>query len=302
MSDRLYLRLDEDDAHGPEADVPAGSLRSYAVAPALAGCVSHVLHCRERVAAGYELREHVLPDGAVHLVFNLGDPPSAGESGGGLRVEAIGASAAPALVRLRGRIDGWSVTLRPGAAAALLGVPAGEIAGTAVPLDALWRQDADALIERMAEAADDAERHALLQRALLRRLARRPHPVRREPQAAALHAVRAIAATGGRGRVADLARAMGLSERRLQQLFQAQVGLTPRQWSRLVRLHDCLRALRRAAACAHPPAWAELAAGHGFFDQSHLVNEFRALAGLTPGEFVRRTRRHDASGSSKTAG
>jgi AraC-like DNA-binding protein len=30
------------------------------------------------------------------------------------------------------------------------------------------------------------------------------------------------------------------------------------------------------------PNWGALAHGLGFADQSHLVNEFRALAGLTP--------------------
>ena len=52
-------------------------------------------------------------------------------------------------------------------------------------------------------------------------------------------------------------------------------------WSRLARLHSCLRLLRGGA----PPAWAAVAADSGFYDQSHLVNEFRALCGLTPTEF-----------------
>ncbi|HUG25993.1 SDR family oxidoreductase [Piscinibacter sp.] len=40
----------------------------------------------------------------------------------------------------------------------------------------------------------------------------------------------------------------------------------------------------------------DLAVDSGFYDQSHLVNEFRALCGLTPTEFLARS----ASGSSKT--
>ena len=46
----------------------------------------------------------------------------------------IGASATPAVVRMRGRVEGRSITLRPGAAAALLGIPAGELAETTVAL------------------------------------------------------------------------------------------------------------------------------------------------------------------------
>jgi AraC-like DNA-binding protein len=94
--------------------------------------------------------------------------------------------------------------------------------------------------------------------------------------------------------VPALAAEVGLGERRLQQLFSAQFGLSPRRWSRLARLHRCLRDLR-----AQPQrSWAEVALDGGFFDQSHLTNEFRALCGCTPAEY----RRLAVSESSKTAG
>ena len=286
--ERLYVRLDEDPLHGPEAAPPAGSLRAFPVAAALGGHVAHILGYREALPAGQEVLERVLPDGAVRLVFNFGDAPSAGE-GAGQPVEAVGAAAAPARVRLRGRIEGLSVTLRPGAAAALLGVPADEVAHTAVHLDELWRGEGAELRERMAAAPDDAARVALLEAALRRRLAAgdgAPHP-------AALHAAQLIAASGGRRPLREVADAVGLGERRLQQLFRQQVGLSPGAWRRLARLHACLRALRRPAVAG----WAELALDGGFYDQAHLANEFKALCGLTPTEFLGRAISH----SSKTA-
>jgi AraC-like DNA-binding protein len=271
--------------------MPAGSLHAFAVPAPLGQHVAHILRYRETVPEGRELRERVLPDGAVRLVFNLGDAPSAGE-GAGLPVEAVGASAAPALVRLRGRVEGLSVTLRPGAAAVLLGLPASEIAGTAVDLDLLWRGRGAELRERMAGQRDDAARVALLCDVLQQRLGEgraAAHP-------AAMRAAQMIAASGGRRSLREVAAAVGLGERRLQQLFRQQVGLSPRAWGRLARLHACLRALRQQALLP-TPAWAELALDAGFYDQSHLVNEFKALCGLTPTEFLGRA----VSGSSKTA-
>jgi AraC-like DNA-binding protein len=289
MAERLFLRLDDDPLHGPESSVPAGTLRALPVGAALRGHVSHILRYRETFAEGHEVRERVLPDGAVRLVFNFGDAPSAGE-GAGQAVEAIGASALPVVVRMRRKVDGISVTLRPGAAAALLGLPAGDISRSALHLDALWRGEGALLLGRMAEAPDDAARTALLHAALQRRLGGG------EPagNAIALHAVRRIAAAGGREPLRDVAAAVGVGERRLQQLFHTHVGLSPRAWSRLARMHGCLRALRLQPA----PAWAEVALDGGFYDQSHLVNEFRALCGVTPTEFLGRA----IAGSSKTAG
>src|SRR5687768_6187542 len=109
MSERLFLRLDEDELHGPEADVPAGTMRAFEVSSALRPYVASIQLYRETFAPGREVAERVLPDGAVRLVFNLGDAPSSG-SDDGLVAGAIGASAAPALVRLSGRIDAFSVT------------------------------------------------------------------------------------------------------------------------------------------------------------------------------------------------
>jgi methylphosphotriester-DNA--protein-cysteine methyltransferase len=139
----------------------------------------------------------------------------------------------------------------------------------------------------MHEAPDDAARSRLLQgtlQARVRDAAAGPAPV--------AQAARLIASAGGQRPLREVADALGIGERRLQQLFHAEVGLSPRSWSRLARLHACLRALRQHAA----PRWAELAVDAGFYDQSHLANEFQALCGLSPTLFL------TVSGSSKTGG
>jgi AraC-like DNA-binding protein len=285
MSERLFIRLEEDPLCGPEADTPAAALHAFAVDAALAPYLSQILLYREALpAAG--VMEHVLPDGAVRLAFHFGDRPAAA----GAPAEIIGAWSAPARVGLRGKVDGITVTLRAGAAAALLGVPAGEMANTAVALDAVWGAPARDLYAQLAQAASDAARVRVLQAALQRRLCAGGHAL----DGTAAYAAGLIARSGGALSVPQAARSAGVGERRLQQLFFAHVGLPPRTWSRLARLHACVRALRRPA----PVPWAVRAADGGFYDQAHLINEFRALAGMTPEQFVQRA----VSASSNTAG
>lgn len=293
MTERLFLRLAGDPVHGPESTVPAGTLRAFAVGARLAPHVSQILCYREIFAEGAEVVERVLPDGAVRLVIHLGDGMPADlarKENDRLGGVAIGACAAPVLLRWRrGRTHSLSVALRPGAASALLGVPAGELSGVAVPLEALWGSGFAGLRERMVEEPDDGRRVALLRAALEQRLARAVLPI--HPGAAQAAAL--FAASAGRMRPREVARAVGLGERRLQQIFGAEVGMSPKAWSRLVRLHACLRALRKGPQA---PAWAALAADGGFYDQAHLANEFQALCGLSPTEFLRRGVAH----SSKT--
>lgn len=291
MGERIFLRLDGDPACAPETGVPSDTLREFAVSAPLRNHVSHIVAYRELIPQGSELVERILPDGAVHLIFNL-DPEKSPGAGARWSAGAAGATAAPVLLRMHGPVHGLSVTLRPGAAAAILGMPAAEIEGQSISLDDLWAGGAAEMLGKISEAPDDAARIAMLQQILvtrLQRLDRDDAMARRQ----AMGAARLMAASAGRLPLRDVAEAIGVGERRLQQIFRLQVGLSPRAWGRVARLHACLRALR-----LHPaPRWSELAADTGFYDQSHLINEFQSLCGLSPVLFLDRT----VSGSSKTA-
>jgi AraC-like DNA-binding protein len=279
LNQRLFVRLDEDLLQGPESGVPLPTLRAFAVLPALRPWVAGVMLYRETFAPGHEVVERVLPDGTLRLVVNLAEA--------GAELLLIGPSTTAALVRLGGRMHGLSLTLRPGAAPVLFGLPAGALGAAAVPLHELWGAAADVLASRVHEAHDDAAGVQAVQDALLAQLLRGPA----ESPVFAAQAQRLLALPGTK--VPAVAAALGIGERRLQQLFHEQVGLPPRQWARLARLHGGLRLLRREPALP----WAQLAAAAGYSDQAHLTHDFRALCGITPTDF----RRLAASGSYKTA-
>lgn len=291
MGERLFLRLDGDPVCAPETGVPADTLHEFPVWAPLRGHVAHIVAYRELIPDGTEFVERVLPDGAVHLIFNL-DPARSPGAAARWSAGAAGAVAAPVLLRMRGPIHGLSVTLRPGAVAAVLGMPAAEVTGQSVPLDALWPGEAAAVLEQIAEAPNDATRIAVLQQALANRL-QRADPGDEMARRQAMAAARLMAASAGQLPVRDLAEAIGVGERRLQQIFRLQLGLSPRAWGRVARLHACLRSLRLQPA----PSWSEVAADTGFYDQSHLINEFQSLCGLSPTLFLDRA----VSGFSKTA-
>lgn len=264
MPERLFLRLHDELSHGPESSLPAGSLQVHEPSAALRPWVAGLMRYREDFGTAQDLSERVIPDAALRLVIPLdgSGPPL-----------LIGLSTRPALLPLRGRIEGLSLTLRAGAAGALLGaVPAAELREQALPLDLFWRGEATRLQDRLLDSPE-AARLPALEKALQQRLAG-TQPDSRCAQAVALLAAQAEAARP----VAALVARSGYSERRLQQLFSAELGLPPKTYSRLLRLHASLRRLRLPA----PPDWAALALEGGYADQSHLVHEFRRFTGLTP--------------------
>jgi transcriptional regulator GlxA family with amidase domain len=101
-------------------------------------------------------------------------------------------------------------------------------------------------------------------------------------------ALRAFGEGDGGVRVRDVARRVGLSDRRFIEVFRAEVGMTPKAYSRVRRFQRALAAAR--AVGAGRPEWARVAAACGYFDQSHLVHDFREFSGFGPAECLRQFR------------
>jgi AraC-like DNA-binding protein len=91
--------------------------------------------------------------------------------------------------------------------------------------------------------------------------------------------------------VAAAAEAAGLSERQFRRLFRARYGVAPKRYQRAVRVDRMLRQI-------HPRPWEADAHAErpiAFADQPHAIREFRALTGLTPGQYVRAKAQGDAT-------
>jgi AraC-like DNA-binding protein len=226
-----------------------------------------VTACSDRYAAPVE--ERIFPDGAVHLIFNIGTPPT-GERGAHLRSLAMGPTLGPTTIVLAGAIDQVCVRLGVGEAAAVLGVPARSIVDHGVALDDLWGDAASELLDQLAHTQGNRQR--LVEDALRVRIARASLPAR-----AVRVALQRIARSNGAVRVRDLVDELGVSERRLQQLFHEHVGLSPKQMCRLARFRTVVARWRE-----HRGSWSDLAYAAGYYDQAHLVNDLRSFTGLTP--------------------
>ncbi len=80
--------------------------------------------------------------------------------------------------------------------------------------------------------------------------------------------------------LSELAELAGLSISRFAVRFSAEVGVSPQQYVRLVRVRHAQQLLRRGL----PPSI--VAVEVGFFDQSHLCRHFKRMLGATPGEWL----------------
>ncbi|WP_394835539.1 AraC family transcriptional regulator [Pendulispora rubella] len=164
---------------------------------------------------------------------------------------------------------------RPGSARAFLGVALHELTNRVVSVDELWGRNAARWRDRLEGGSLQATIHTL-EAALLEQLdPKQVDPWReRLVRGAVKELEEAPHAT-----LSEVAARLGVGERRFRQVFREEIGLSPKRFARIARI-------RRVLAKAGRTAWAQLAAEAGFFDQAHLVAEFRDLLGVAPTSFL----------------
>ncbi len=210
--------------------------------------------------------QQVLTHPNVHLVFEA--PASA----------VYGVQRAVFTRRLEGAGHVFGVKFRPGGFRPLLGSAVAELADRRVPAAELFGP-AVAEAERTVAATADVAAMTRAAEGFLRGLLPEPDPVAEEVAAI----VERITGRPSLFRVDELAADLGMSVRALQRLFAEYVGAAPKWVLRRARLHE---AAARADGGARVD-WAELAAGLGYADQSHLVRDFTAAVGAPPARYAR---------------
>ncbi len=209
-----------------------------------------------------------LPRPEVQIVVRFG--PAAGN---GLDIHALGAQQSVRRKLLRGGQRAVMARLRLGASMAVLGVPASAVAGSVVALEELWSgTPVERLLDCLAGVKDATEAIATMEHAIAERLA--TAEVRDARVAFAVKASEKLV----NGSVSSVAKDLGFGERHFRRTFREAVGMSPKEFARLARFRRALRVAREDRGLS----WASIAAETGYYDQAHLIEESRAIAGVTP--------------------
>jgi AraC-like DNA-binding protein len=222
----------------------------------------------------------ILPGTQVSLVVNLGDRWAAGRSLPATSLlppmAVFGPFTQPRLLRVGTHVRALGVVLPSSLARDLFGVPAPDLVNQVVSLDELWRRDDvaqlyGALIDRPAAGGLEALRDELLRRLRL------AAPVPTLEGAAA----RLLTARRGGIAIDTMAAHYGISRQRFARRFQHATGVPPKLFARIARFQGLVYSLLSTDVAK----WAGVAPEIGFYDQAHMINEFRSFTGAPPTTF-----------------
>ena len=165
------------------------------------------------------------------------------------------------------------VHFKPGGANAFFCMPLSELRNSVVPLDVFWNDAAASLRDQLLEAPTPTDKFRILEDTLLARLRAREsiHPAVR-------YALDYFIRQPQFGGVSAITDKISMSPRRFIELFNNQVGMTPKVFCRVRRFQRALYEVQRRRNLK----WAELAPDCGYYDQAHFICDFKEFCGLTP--------------------
>jgi AraC-like DNA-binding protein len=212
-----------------------------------------------------------LPDGRTKLTLRVLDGANTGDL-------TVSGPRTRALFKTVHGVARWiMIGLKPGWSTQVLGVPAHVLTDRIVHLHDIWGSaGADLCTELLAARSVpevlDRLSHAMAPRA--------EHIVESASPRLARRAVRML--ENEEVRIDSVAKRLGVTPRHLRRVFTESVGVGPKAFARTVRLR---RAVQQASTSTD---WGRIAVDTGYYDQAHLIADFRDLVGLTPGAFAKR--------------
>ena len=243
-------------------------------------------------------KERIVPSGTSELVINLRDDEiriSQFDHSNEVRrfsgVVLSGTYSSALVVDAMQHEAILGVHFKPGGAFPFLGALASDLTNAHANLADLWGRGANQLRERLCEVRSPRERFRIMEAALTDRL--RCSPTRLP---AIANALKAFGPDGTGATVRDVAREVAICQRRFSKFFADEVGLTPKMFCRILRF-QCARSM---ADEIENPNWARIATTCGYYDQSHLINDFQNFSGFRPTEYLGRLRKHQQDLSLKS--
>ena len=227
-------------------------------------------------------RERVYPNGAMALVIHLKKPTASYYFENRVLAVRVPLLAGPYSVSFHmdpsESTEVIGILFRPGAGRVFFPVPVHELHNDDIALNELYPSEADRLLNELCTATSENAQFQIVERYLCLKLSKAVpiHP-------AVGYAIEQLCSEDAFRNVRQIQLDTGFSHTRFNQLFREQVGLTPKLFGRVRRFHALLGRVQKGL----PVNWAGLAADCGYFDQAHLIHDFRAFAGVTPREYSR---------------
>ncbi len=236
-----------------------------------------------KVPAGYNNeRQRIVPDGSLELAFILGEDIKrfTNETAFILQPRAmvLGQTVKPFYIQPTGVVDTFAIQFYPYGFANLIKQDVRSLIDKETPIQDLFgKHKGDQLYLEIFEASDVEERIAIINGFLLD-IIKRPLVIDKIVKST----VDLIAETNGGLSITEMLKKNPSIRRKLERKFSKQVGLSPKQLGRVIRLQTALKLILGGKE----RSLTQVAYQADYYDQAHFIKDFKTFTGNSPKGFL----------------
>jgi len=227
-------------------------------------------------------RQRILPDGCIELIFILGDDIKRITSGNEFiiqpRAMVLGQITEPFFVEPTGYVNSFAVRFYPYGFANFVSTPVKNLANKDTPIELLFGEKASKQLEqKIIQATDTKKRIEIIEEFLLDKLKNKA-----TIDNIVKSTIEALFSTRGSTPINSILKDDLSKRRQLERKFLNQIGISPKQLGKVIRLQTVLKMLLKQPS----ESLTKIAYDSEYYDQAHFIKDFKEFTGTSPKEFL----------------
>ena len=227
-------------------------------------------------------RQRIIPDGCLELIFILGDDIrriiSEEESVIQERAIVVGQITEPFTIHPTGYVNVFACRFYPYGFSYFITQPIKNLTNKETPINLLFGQEiAQELTQKIINASNTAERIGIIENFLLDNL---------KNEAIIDNIVKTtidtLLTTNGSAPITSILKDDPSKRRQLERKFFKQIGLSPKQLGKVIRMQSALKLLLNQKS----DSLTQIAYESEYYDQAHFIKDFKEFTGTNPSEFI----------------
>ena len=227
-------------------------------------------------------RQRIIPDGCIEMIFIIGDDIKRYTTGDNFiiqpRAMVLGQTIEPFYIEPTGYVNSFAARFYPYGFASFVTTPIKNLINKETPIELLFDESqAKELEHKIINAIDTNNRIRIIEEFLFNQL---------KNEATIDNIVRStvdiILSTRGSRPINSILEDDLSKRRQLERKFSKQVGMSPKQLGKVIRLQTALKMLLNQQA----ESLTKIAYESEYYDQAHFIRDFKEFTGTNPGDFL----------------
>ena len=226
-------------------------------------------------------KQKIIPDGFVEMTFNLADGIKRYTSENDYVVHpacmVMGQRTKSYFIEPLGNVNSFAICFFPYGFASFMNSPLENLVDKEMPISAFLKEaEAHKMEQNMINASDTKERIRIIEDFLLKKL-QETNTIKHIVKTT----VDALLSSDGKTNISALSENDQSKRRQLERHFKKQIGISPKQLGKVIRLQAALKMLLNDTENL-----TNIAYENDYFDQSHFIKDFKEFIGTTPSAFL----------------